>query len=313
MKIGMSLTTSYSVQRDSAELVASLTDQVKLMAGLGFDSLSLGDHHLTNDHYIQVMPAISSMAAVSGEMQLQPLFLLPFYNPVLLAEQVSTLDVITGGRTAVICGLGYDPAAFIAFQTTQRVRVPRFVESFEIMRALMSGDDVTYRGRHYTIESPIRINPKPLQQRLPMWIAGGAEPAVRRAARMADGWAIVPGWPVAQVEEMYQVYCNALAEFERDREDNEVVLRRDVHLARTAEAAQQETRHLFQHGYRGMGASDLERSLVVGGPSECIELLESLDNMGIDRVLFRCALDEREQATQTIQVLGEEVIPHFRR
>ena len=52
MKIGMSLTTSYSVQRDSRELVTSLIEQVELIAGLGFDSLSLGDHHLTNDHYI---------------------------------------------------------------------------------------------------------------------------------------------------------------------------------------------------------------------------------------------------------------------
>ena len=51
------------------------------MAGLGFDSLSLGDHHLTNDHYVQVMPAISRMAGISGDMQLLPLFLLPFYKP----------------------------------------------------------------------------------------------------------------------------------------------------------------------------------------------------------------------------------------
>ena len=120
MKIGMSLTTSYSIQRDSGALLASLEEQVKLMAELGFDSLSLGDHHLTNEHYIQVLPTISHMSAISGDMQLLPLFLLPFYNPVLLAEQVATLDVITGGRTAIICGLGYDPVAFAAFQTTQR-------------------------------------------------------------------------------------------------------------------------------------------------------------------------------------------------
>ena len=311
MRIGMSLTTSYSVQRNSADLVSSLVDQVTLMAGLGFDSLSLGDHHLTNDHYIQVMPAMSRMAAISGEMQLLPLFLLPFYNPVLLAEQVATLDVFTGGRTAIICGLGYDPAAFIAFQTTQRARVPRFVETFQIMRALMSGDDVTHQGRHYTIREPIRINPKPLQQPLPMWIAAGAEPAVRRAARMADGWVIVPGWPLELVQQRLAFYRNALAEFGRSEEPNEVVLRRDVHLAPTNEAAQREAAVLFDQGYRSLNPQDLQNSLVVGGPEECIEYLENIRQMGIDRVLFRCALDEREQATQTIQILGEQVIPHF--
>jgi alkanesulfonate monooxygenase SsuD/methylene tetrahydromethanopterin reductase-like flavin-dependent oxidoreductase (luciferase family) len=311
MKIGMSLTTSYSIQRDSRELVTSLIEQVELMAALGFDSLSLGDHHLTNDHYVQVMPAISRMAGISGDMQLLPLFLLPFYNPVLLAEQMATLDVITGGRTAMICGLGYDPAAFIAFQTTQRVRVPRFVESFEILRALMSGDDVTYQGRHYTINQGIRINPKPLQQTLPMWIAAGAEPAVRRAAKMADGWTIVPGWGLPLIKERLQTYRSALAEFGRSEESNEVVLRRDIHLAPTSEAASREAATLFEHGYRGQSAGELQQSLVVGGPAECIELLEQFEELGISRVLFRCALDEKEQALQTIRLLGEEVIPHF--
>jgi len=312
MKIGMSLTTAYPLQRDSGELLASLTEQVKLMAELGFDSLSLGDHHLTTEHYIQVLPAISHMAAISGGMRLLPLFLLPFYNPVLLAEQVGTLDVITGGRTTIICGLGYDPEAFMAFQTTQRARVPRFVETFEIMRALMSGDDVTYQGRHYKIDNGIRMNPKPLQQSLPMWIAGTAEPAIRRAAEMADGWVLVPGSGVDAIKARLQVYRSALAEFGRDEAAMDIVLRRDAHLAMSSEAAHQEARVLFEHGYRGHGALALEESLVVGGPGECIEYLEDMEKLGIGQVLFRCALDEREQALQTIQVLGSEVIPHFR-
>ena len=311
MKIGMSLTSSYSIERDSSELLSRLTDQVKLMASLRFDSLSLGDHHLTHDHYIQVMPAISNMAAFSEDMQLLPLFLLPFYNPILLAEQVATLDVITGGRTAVICGLGYDPAAFSAFGTSQRVRAPRFVETFRIMRALFAGDDVTFQGRHYNIKEGVVINPKPLQQPLPMWIAGGADPALRRAARIADGWVIAPGWNRATIERGLQVYRTALAEFGREDDPNEVVLRRDVHLAGTDAAAQREAAPLFEKGYRGMRGSHLEQSLFVGGPGECVEYLRDLESLGVDRVLFRCALDEPEQAAQTIQVLGEGVIPAF--
>ena len=85
MKIGMSLTSSYSITRDSGELLENLVKQVELMAELGFDSLSLGDHHLTRDHYLQVLPTMSRLTAHSGEMQLLPLFLLPFYNPIVLA------------------------------------------------------------------------------------------------------------------------------------------------------------------------------------------------------------------------------------
>ena len=137
---------------------------------------------------------MSSLSPISGKMQLLPLFLLPFYNPILLAEQLATLDVISGGRTTVINALGYDPAAFTAFQTSQRDRVPRFIETFEIMRLLWEKDSVTYEGRHYSINETISLNPKPVSQPLLMWIAGGAKPAIRRAARMGDGWVIAPGW-----------------------------------------------------------------------------------------------------------------------
>ena len=155
MKIGMSLTSSYPTSLDSRVIMENLVEEVKLMAQLGFDSLSLGDHHLTPNHYVQVLPAISSLSSISGNMQLLPLFLLPFYNPILLAEQLATLDVISGGRITVINALGYDAAAFTAFQTTQRARVSRFIETFEIMRLLWERDDVTHKGGHYSVHAPI--------------------------------------------------------------------------------------------------------------------------------------------------------------
>jgi len=53
--------------------------------------------------------------------------------------------------------------------------------------------------------------------------------------------------------------------------------------------------------------------LIKGGPGECIEYLEGMERAGVTHVLFRCALDERERALQTIRVLGGDVIPHFKR
>ena len=61
------------------------------------------------------------------------------------------------------------------------------------------------------------------------------------------------------------------------------------------------------------GAEELERSLITGGPSECIEYLEDMERSEVTHVLFRCALDEVEQALQTIRVLGDDVIPHFKK
>ena len=92
----------------------------------------------------------------------------------------------------------------------------------------------------------------------------------------------------------------------------EIVLRRDAHLAHTSVSAQREAQHLYERGYRGFPPKELAESLIVGGPDECIRYLENALSLGVTHVLFRCALDRREEAIQTIRVLGTEVIPHFR-
>lgn len=311
MRIGMSLTTGYSRDRDPSELMDSLVEQVELMAELGFDSLSLGDHHVTRDHYFQVLPTMSRMSAHAANMELLPLFLLPFYNPILLAEQVGTLDVISGGRTTLICGLGHQPEAHAAFQTPQRLRVSRFVETLDVLKALWNSDDASYHGRHYSFEG-VSINPKPLRQPLPIWIGASADPAIRRAAEMADAWVISPGWPPDLIEEKLGIYFEALEELGRREHVNEVVLRRDVHLSRTAEGARHEAKELFEGGYRGFGEKEIQESLIVSGPEECVGYLKKMQGLGVTHVLFRCALDQGERALETIRLLGTEVIPQVR-
>jgi alkanesulfonate monooxygenase SsuD/methylene tetrahydromethanopterin reductase-like flavin-dependent oxidoreductase (luciferase family) len=289
----------------------NLVERVELMAELGFDSLSLGDHHVTRDHYFQVLPTMSRMSVHAGTMQLFPLFLLPFYQPILLAEQIATLDVMSGGRVTMICCLGHQPEAHEAFQTPQHVRVSRFVETFEIVRRLCTEDDVTYQGRHYAFEG-VTISPRPLQQPLPMWIGSNVDAAIRRTARLADAWVISPEWTPGFIEEKLQLYRNALQEFGRSGQISEVILRRDIHLAATTEMARQQAQQLFDGGYRGFSPQVLEEALMVSGPDECIRYLENMQRMGITHVLFRCALGDQGKALRTIRVLGTEVVPHFR-
>ena len=310
MQIGMSLTTSYGIERDPKALMDGLTQQVKAMAAFGFASLSLGDHHVTRNNYFQVLPTMSHLSAYTGEMRLIPLFLLPFYNPILLAEQLAMLDVISGGRTTVISGLGHQPEAHDAFETPQRLRVSRFTETFEIMRLLWKDNDASYSGRHYNF-SGVSINPKPLSRPLPMWIGANAEPAVRRAARIADAWVISPGWTPDYIKDRLRLYRAALEEFGRSDEISELVVRRDLHLAQTRDEAMREAEVLYERGYRGFGEREMEDSLIMGDAEICINALKRLQDIGATHILFRCALDDPEQAMQTIHILGEQVIPHF--
>jgi alkanesulfonate monooxygenase SsuD/methylene tetrahydromethanopterin reductase-like flavin-dependent oxidoreductase (luciferase family) len=311
MKIGMSLTTAYSRAGDSKVLLDNLVAQVELMAELGFASLSLGDHHITREHYFQVLPTMCRMSAHAGDMQLLPLFLLPFYHPILLAEQIAVLDVMSSGRTSMICCLGHQPEAHVAFQTPEKVRVSRFVETFEIVRRLGLEDGVTYQGKHYAF-ADVSINPKPLQQPLPMWIGGGADAAIKRTARLADAWLISPSWTPGLIEEKLQLYRQALQECGRSAQVSDTILRRDVHLAATSEAARQEGQAFYTRGYRGYGPQELQESLIVGSPEDCIRYLENMQRLGITHILFRPAMNDQQKVLQTIRLLGTEVIPHFR-
>jgi alkanesulfonate monooxygenase SsuD/methylene tetrahydromethanopterin reductase-like flavin-dependent oxidoreductase (luciferase family) len=178
---------------------------------------------------------------------------------------------------------------------------------------LWEGDSVTYQGRHYSIDVPVEMNPKPISRPLPTWIAGGAVPAIERAAKMADGWVIAPGSTPKTAKEGIAEYKGALEKLGRDVADMSIVLRRDAHLSPMSAAGHREAQTLFENGYRGFGVTELEESLVVGGPDDCIKYLEEMQSAGVTEVLFRCALDERELALQTITTIGKEVVPHFRR
>ena len=310
MRIGMSLTSSYPRSGSSKELVDNIIAQVDLMAELGFASVSLGDHHVTRDHYVQVLPMMSRLSAHAGTMQLLPLFLMPFYHPILLAEQVALLDIMSAGRTAMICCLGHQPEAHTAFQTPQKLRVSRFVETFDIVQQLCTQDGVSYHGKHYAFDD-VSINPKPLQQPFPMWIGAQADVAIQRTARIADAWVISPGWTPAVLEEKLLLYRSALQEYGRSRKVSETILRRDIHLAATTAEARQEAATLFERGYRGFDAEALKDSLIVGSPEDCVQYLERMQGLGITHVLFRPALHDQKKVMQTIRLLGTDVIPAF--
>jgi alkanesulfonate monooxygenase SsuD/methylene tetrahydromethanopterin reductase-like flavin-dependent oxidoreductase (luciferase family) len=91
----------------------------------------------------------------------------------------------------------------------------------------------------------------------------------------------------------------------------ETILRRNIHLAATSEAARQEAQALFDRGDHGSGSQEMQEALIVGSPEDCIRYLENMQRLGITHILFRQALREPRYVLQTTRLLGTEVIPHF--
>jgi probable F420-dependent oxidoreductase len=109
-------------------------------------------------------------------------------RPHVLAHQVATLDVLSGGRVIFGAGLGGVASEFSKFgeDPDARVRAERLDEGLSVLRALWSGEQVVHRGAHYTVDG-VTLSPRPLQQTVPVWIGGNRPPSQRRAARW-DGW-----------------------------------------------------------------------------------------------------------------------------
>ena len=135
--------------------------------------------------------------------------LLPLHNPVEMAEICAFLDVISGGRFHLGVGLGYRPEEFAIFQVPIAERVSRLTESVEIIRRLWSEDHVTHKGRHWQLDD-VTIRPRPIQNpRPPIMIGAHVDAAVERAARIGDGWCMVPTSHRDEIERHATMYVKA--------------------------------------------------------------------------------------------------------
>jgi alkanesulfonate monooxygenase SsuD/methylene tetrahydromethanopterin reductase-like flavin-dependent oxidoreductase (luciferase family) len=109
-------------------------------------------------------------------------------RPHVLAHELATLDRLSGGRVIFGAGLGGSPREFGNFgePTDAKVRAEMLDEGLDVMQQLWSGERVTHKGKHYTVDG-ITFAPRPVQERIPIWIGGNRPASLRRAARW-DGW-----------------------------------------------------------------------------------------------------------------------------
>jgi probable F420-dependent oxidoreductase len=140
--------------------------------------------------FVDPFVAVAAMAAVTERIRFYTnVVKLPIRDPLLTAKQVSSLAVLTGDRFALGVGLSWMPEEFAWTHTEKRTRGARTDEAIEIIKAVCAGGGprwVEHHGRHYDFDR-LMISPAP-EQPLRIFVGGHAEPSLRRAARLADGW-----------------------------------------------------------------------------------------------------------------------------
>jgi probable F420-dependent oxidoreductase len=112
---------------------------------------------------------------------------IPLRNPVLLAKQLSSLDFLTGGRLILGAGVGWMEEEFRLVDQDFASRGRRAVEMVRLMRALWTGETVDFRGEFYRV-SGCRMHPRPAQATIPVVWGGHSDAALRRVAKVGDGW-----------------------------------------------------------------------------------------------------------------------------
>ncbi len=161
------------------------------------------------------------MAAVTERLRFFTyVYVLPLRNPFQVAKTVGTAAVLSGGRVALGMGVGWMQEEFELLGQDFRRRGRRTDEMIEVMRKLWTGEMVEHHGRFYDFD-PVRMLPAP-QAPIPLYVGGLSEPALRRAARLGDGWLsdVHPARELAEIAERLRGYRR---EYGRSEEPFQIV------------------------------------------------------------------------------------------
>src|SRR3984893_18582657 len=217
MKVGLFINTQFPEGFNLAERVPEMVAQVRAARDAGFASLWFPHHWLTHPmQMLQITPVMGYVAAHAQGMTIGPnILILPLLNPMHVAEEAATLDVLTGGNYILGVGLGYRQPEVDGFGISLSERAPRVNETTTLMRRLWPEERVSHQGRFYTVNDA-GISLKPVRPRgPPLYIGGQAEVSVRRAARIGDACLIVNTSGLGQVVPLMQTYRAATNEYGR--------------------------------------------------------------------------------------------------
>ena len=213
MKVGLYITTQFTPEQDVAAARGEMLEQVRVARQSGFSSLWVPHHYATQP--MQMLAPIPMLAYLMREaegMTIGPnILVMPLLNPIHVAEDAVTLDLLSGGKYVLGIGIGYREAEFAAFNVPLKERVARITESVEVMRRLWTEDRVTHKGKFFTIND-MGVGLKPLRKGgPPIWLAAVVDPAVKRAAEIGDAWLITNFAHLKELVPQMKLYRDTLA------------------------------------------------------------------------------------------------------
>ena len=304
-------------------------DYVLEAEALGFHSVFLVEHHFTGVGQVSAsLNLLSYLAARTSRIRLgTAVVVLPWHNPALLAEQVATLDLLSGGRVDLGVGKGYREAEFAGFGIPPSEAGERFEETMTFLRRAWDGDGrFSHRGARWQFEN-IVIEPRPLQRpHPPFWLGAGSPASIAKAA--AEGYNLLLDQvaPIDVIVERARLFRSECAERGRELGRYQIAVARGLQLIRS-EAERQDALAVRARVLRTIGglargpgaekyhrltpesAAELatEEAALLGTPAEIVARLRKLQAGGIDYVL----LVDPTGSRGSLRAFAREIMPAF--
>jgi probable F420-dependent oxidoreductase len=278
---------------------------------LGFAGLWAQDTLNADNFSLDPLHQLSFAAAASQRMRLGISVLFSGYrNPAVLARDLATIDQLSRGRLTVGLGVGnayHRPRLEALGIATDRPAL-RLVEGIAVMRALWGQDEAEYRGEIYSF-SGIRFQPKPVQQPgPPIFIGARSEPALRRAANIADGWTGAAMIPHEQRAQELAILRDELARIGRDPASFTISLNVYAAVESDRDEACARAQKVLSAAYGKNPVYDAngmaERVAVYGSAEECAARFRQMAGEGIDEFVLHPLYDHFTQLERLAQAVA---------
>lgn len=299
---------------------------------LGFDSLWANDHLATQRAVLAAQPdpanfyePLITFAYLAGQTErlrfVVATIVAPLRQPVLLAKQAATLDQVSRGRFVLGLGIGATRAEFeIAGNPPAKANRGRMMdEMVDALRLLFEQDRAAFAGEYYRFDE-IAMDPKPVQNPMPIYLGATAPEGIRRVARVADGWIVSSASP-DKMREGIGVLREGIVEAGRDPSSVQTCVQLWTSIGETeadARAVLDGSLHFQQLCARrpDVSADEHARAFashdLLGSPEQISERIAAYADAGVDHVGLILLAPDVDELSHSAQILAEAVIPRFR-
>jgi alkanesulfonate monooxygenase SsuD/methylene tetrahydromethanopterin reductase-like flavin-dependent oxidoreductase (luciferase family) len=345
MKFGIMNLFPSSEGESEQQLMRDTLEEIVLADELGFDSVWLAEHHFSR-YGILGNPLTFGVAIAERTSRIKigtAVLVLPFYDPMRLAEDIATLDLLSDGRLVVGVGRGYQPREFAGFRVRPEDSQRRYQEVLDVMRLALSQENFSYEGEFFSY-TDMTTYPRPLQEGGPKILQGTTSPdSFARRGRAGEAIITSPSFtPLSRIKRNFDVYKDEARAAGHPVDSFEFPMMQQVWcgqdhagLERAAEAAlnyyrmvgqvipgseeaMEAEREYYEKVKRNIDLLTIEQTLTHGGnfgsAEQVIDTIGRLrEQLGITQYIcwFRIPTLERGAAIESMQRFAAEVMPHF--